>query len=117
EKSYLYSFKHAHGAGVYSQVRYLEGRFAPKSDPSKMQKLIFSVLRGYWEYLSAHMPLEWVHDKPLTVSQVLDNLERVETNGKCAELALVPHFIKRKPKKGEVYPYALLFKDLKNQAS
>ncbi|HDX8932269.1 adenosine deaminase [Klebsiella oxytoca] len=117
EKSYLSRFKHAHGAGVYSQVRYLEGRFAPKSDPSKMQKLIFSVLRGYWEYLSAHMPLEWVHDKPLTVSQVLDNLERVETNGKCAELALVPHFIKRKPKKGEVYPYALLFKDLKNQAS
>ena len=58
-----------------------------------------------------------MHDKPLTVSQVLDNLERVETNGKCAELALVPHFIKRKPKKGEVYPYALLFKDLKNQAS
>lgn len=117
EKSYLSRFKHAHGAGVYSQVRYLEGRFAPKSDPSKMQKLIFSVLRGYWEYLSAHMPLEWVHDKPLTVSQVLDNLERVETNGKCAELALVPHFIKRKPKKGEVYPYALLFKDLKNQAA
>ena len=63
------------------------------------------------------MPLEWVHDKPLTVSQVLDNLERVENNGKCAELALVPHFIKKKPKKGEVYPYASLFKDLKNQAA
>lgn len=117
EKSYLSRFKHAHGAGVYSQVRYLEGRFAPKSDPSKMQKLIFSVLRGYWEYLSAHMPLEWVHDNPLTMSQVLDNLEKVESHGKCAELALVPHFIKRKSKKGEVYPYALLFKDLKNQAA
>jgi hypothetical protein len=24
------------------------------------------------------MPLEWVHDKPLTVSQVLDNLERLK---------------------------------------
>ncbi|MEE4611682.1 adenosine deaminase [Serratia marcescens] len=117
EKSYLSRFKHAHGAGVYSQVRYLEGRFAPKSDPSKMQKLLFSMLRGYWEYLSAHMSLEWVHDKPLTVSQVLDNLELVEPHGKCAELALVPHFIKRKPKNGEVYPYALLFKDLKNQAA
>ncbi|WP_241646260.1 adenosine deaminase [Rosenbergiella metrosideri] len=117
EKSYLSRFKHAHGAGVYSQVRYLEGRFAPKSDPSKMQKLFFSMLRGYWEYLSAHMPLEWVHDKPLTMSQVLDNLEQVESHGKCAELALVPHFIKRKPKKGEVYPYALLFKELKNQAA
>ncbi|WP_099063754.1 adenosine deaminase [Serratia sp. BW106] len=117
EKSYLSRFKHAHGAGVYSQVRYLEGRFAPKSDPSKMQKLLFSMLRGYWEYLSAHMSLEWVHDKPLTMSQVLDNLELVEPHGKCAELALVPHFIKRKPKNGEVYPYALLFKDLKNQAA
>lgn len=117
EKSYLSRFKHAHGAGVYSQVRYLEGRFAPKSDPGKMQKLIFSVLRGYWEYLSVHMPLEWGHDKPLTMSQVLDNLEQVESHGKCAELALVPHFIKRKSKKGEVYPYALLFKDLMNQAA
>ncbi|HFT7989552.1 adenosine deaminase [Citrobacter braakii] len=117
EKSYLSRFKHAHGAGVFSQVRYLEGRFAPKSDASKMQKLLFSVLRGYWEYLSAHMPLEWVHDKPLTMSQVLDNLEQVESHGKCAELALVPHFIKRKSKQGEVYPYAFLFKDLKNQAA
>lgn len=75
------------------------------------------MLRGYWEYLSAHMPLEWVHDNPLTMLQVLDNLEQVETHGKCAVLALVPHFIKRKPRKGEVYPYALLFKDLKNQAA
>ncbi len=117
EKSYLSRFKHAHGAGVYSQVRYLEGRFAPKSDPSKMQKLLFSVLRGYWEYLSSHMSQEWVHHRPLTMSQVLDNLEQVEPDGKCAELALVLHFIKRKPKKDEVYPYALLFKDLKNQAA
>ncbi len=117
EKSYLSRFKHAHGAGVYSQVRYLEGRFAPKSDPRKMQNLLFSVLRGYWEYLSAHASLEWVHDQPLTMSQVLDNLEQVEPDGKCAELALVPHFIKRKPKKDEVYPYALLFKDLKSQAA
>ncbi|WP_010324753.1 hypothetical protein [Marinobacterium stanieri] len=117
EKSYLSRFKNAHGAGVYSQVRYLEGRFAPKSDPGKMQKLLFSVLRGYWEYLSAHISLEWAHHKPLTMSQVLDNLEQVEPDGKCAELALVPHFIKRMPKKDEVYPYALLFKDLKNQAA
>ncbi|MCC5878303.1 MAG: hypothetical protein JJU03_00195 [Idiomarina sp.] len=117
EKSYLSRFKNAHGAGVYSQVRYLEGRFAPKSSPAKMQKLLFSVLRGYWEYLSAHMSLEWVHYKPLTMSQVLDNLEQVAPDGKCVELALVPHFIKRKPKKDEVYPYALLFKDLKNQAA
>lgn len=117
EKSYLSRFKHAHGAGVYSQVRYLEGRFAPKSDPDKMQKLLFSVLRGYWEYLSAHMPIEWEHHKPLTISQVLDNLEQVEPDGKFAELALVPHFIKKKPKKDEVYPYAVLFKDLKNQAA
>lgn len=117
EKSYLSRFKHAHGAGVYSQVRYLEGRFAPKSDPNKMQKLLFSVLRGYWEYLSAHMSMEWVHEKPLTISQVLDNLELVEPHGKCVELALVPHFIKRKPQNGEAYPHALLFKDLKNQAA
>ncbi|HDS1201762.1 TPA: hypothetical protein QD004_001034 [Shewanella algae] len=117
EKSYLSRFKHAHGAGVYSQVRYLEGRFAPKSAPCKMKKLLFSMLRGYWEYMSVHTSLEWVHDNPLTMSQVLDNLEQVEPDGKCAELALVPHFIKRKPKKGEIYPYALLFKDLKNQAA
>lgn len=117
EKSYLSRFKHAHGAGVYSQVRYLEGRFAPKSDPNKMQKLIFSVLRGYWEYLKGHMTVDWEHPQPLNITQVLDNLEQVKPGSICAELALVPHFIKKKPQKDEVYPYALLFKDLKNQAA
>ncbi|MBW3692256.1 hypothetical protein [Aeromonas dhakensis] len=117
EKSYLSRFKHAHGAGVYSQVRYLEGRFAPKSDPDKMQKLIFSVLRGYWEYLKGHMTVDWEHPQPLNTPQVLDNLEQVKPGSICAELALVPHFIKKKPNKDEVYPYALLFKDLKNQAA
>ncbi|MBO2627689.1 hypothetical protein I6M46_05230 [Shewanella algae] len=117
EKSYLSRFKHAHGGGVYSQVRYLEGRFAPKSDPNKMQKLIFSVLRGYWEYLKGHVTVDWVHPQPLNITQVLDNLEQVKPGSICAELALVPHFIKKKPKKDEVYPYALLFKDLKNQAA
>ncbi|PTT56346.1 adenosine deaminase [Aeromonas sp. HMWF014] len=117
EKSYLSRFKHAHGAGVYSQVRYLEGRFAPKSDPNKMQKLIFSVLRGYWEYLKGHMTVDWEHPQPLNITQVLDNLEQVKPDSICAELALVPHFIKKKPQKDEVYPYALLFKDVKNQAA
>ncbi|MFQ2002406.1 hypothetical protein ACK342_13545 [Aeromonas veronii] len=117
EKSYLSRFKHAHGAGVYSQVRYLEGRFAPKSDPNKMQKLIFSVLRGYWEYLKGHMIVDWEHPQPLNITQVLDNLEQVKLGSICAELALVPHFIKKKPNKDEVYPYALLFKDVKNQAA
>ncbi|MBF8448344.1 adenosine deaminase [Aeromonas dhakensis] len=117
EKSYLSRFKHAHGVGVYSQVRYLEGRFAPKIDPNKMQKLIFSVLRGYWEYLKGHMTVDWEHPQPLNITQVLDNLEQVKPDSICAELALVPHFIKKKPQKDEVYPYALLFKDLKNQAA
>ncbi len=117
EKSYLSRFKHAHGAGVYSQVRYMEGRFAPKNDPRKMQKLLFSLLRGYWEYIKEHMNLDWEHSQPLNISQVLDNLEQVKPSSICAELALVPHFIKRKPQKDEVYPYALLFKDLKNQAA
>jgi len=117
EKSYLSRFKHAHGAGVYSQVRYLEGRFAPKSDPDKMQKLIFSVLRGYWEYLKGHMTVDLEHPQPLNITQVLDNLEQVKPDSICAELALVPHFIKKKPQKDEVYPYALLFKDVKNQAA
>ncbi|WP_270826685.1 hypothetical protein [Aeromonas sp. Y318-1] len=117
EKSYLSRFKHAHGAGVYSQVRYLEGRFAPKSDPNKMHKLIFSVLRGYWEYLKGHMTVDWEHPQPLNITQVLDNLEQVKSDSICAELALVPHFIKKKPQKDEVYPYAFLFKDLKNQAA
>lgn len=117
EKSYLSRFKHAHGAGVYSQVRYLEGRFAPKSDPSKMQKLLFSVVRGYWDYLNDHITEDWVHPQPNNITQVLDNLEQVKSSSMCAELALVPHFIKRKPKKDEVYPYASLFKDLKNQAA
>ncbi|GGA76970.1 hypothetical protein GCM10011369_18600 [Neiella marina] len=117
EKSYLSRFKHAHGVGVYSQVHYLEGRFAPKRDPSKMQNLLFSVLRGYWEYLKGHMTVAWEHSQPLNVTQILDNLEQVKSNSICAELALVPHFIKRKPEKGEIYPYALLLKDLKNQAA
>ncbi|MBO2586134.1 hypothetical protein [Shewanella algae] len=117
EKSYLSRFKNAHGAGVCSQVRYLEGRFAPKSDPSKMQKLLFSVVRGYWDYLNDHITEDWVHPQPNNITQVLDNLEQVKSSSMCAELALVPHFIKRKPKKDEVYPYALLFKDLKNQAA
>ncbi|HEW9974136.1 TPA: hypothetical protein VGT13_001075 [Shewanella algae] len=117
EKSYLSRFKNAHGAGVCSQVRYLEGRFAPKSAPSKMQKLLFSVVRGYWDYLNDHITEDWVHPQPNNITQVLDNLEQVKSSSMCAELALVPHFIKRKPKKDEVYPYALLFKDLKNQAA
>ncbi|WP_444944764.1 hypothetical protein ACJJIK_08620 [Microbulbifer sp. ZKSA006] len=117
EKSYLSRFNSAHGNGVHSQVRYLEGRFAPKSDPRKMKKLLFRVLRGYWEYLKGHMTVDWMHTQPLNITQMLDNLEQVEPGSKCAELALVPHFIKRKPKKNEVYPYALLFKDLKNQAA
>ncbi len=117
EKSYLSRFKHAHGTGVYSQVRYLEGRFAPKSDLGKMQKLLFSVLRGYWEYLKGHMTVDWEHSQPLNITQVLDNLELVKPDSVCAELALVPHFIKKRPTKDEVYPYALLFKDLKNQAA
>lgn len=117
EKSYLSRFKVAHGASIYSQVRYLEGRFAPKSDPRKMQKLLFSVLRGYWEYLKGHMTVDWEHSQPLNITQVLDNLELVKPDSKCAELALVPHFIKKEPTKDEVYPYALLFKNLKNQAA
>ncbi|WIH29470.1 hypothetical protein [Photobacterium damselae] len=117
EKSYLSRFKHAHGAGVYSQVRYMEGRFAPKIAPSKMQKLLFSILRGYWEYIKEHISVDWKHCQPLNISQVLDNLELVEPNSICAELALVPHFIKKKPQKDEVYPYALLFQDLKSQAA
>ena len=117
EKSYLSRFKNAHGAGVYSQVRYLEGRFAPKSDFAKMERLILTMLRGYWEYLDIHISLDWMHPKPLTISQVLDNLEQADPGGKCAQLALVPHFIKKKPKAEEVYPYASLFKDLKNQTA
>ncbi|MCC9660706.1 hypothetical protein LPA49_09005 [Pseudoalteromonas sp. MB41] len=117
EKSYLSRFKHAHGVGINSQVHYLEGRFAPKSDPGKMQKLLFSVLRGYWEYLYEHMTLDWEHSQPLNITQVLDNLDQVKPSCICSELALVPHFIKKKSRKDEVYPFAMLFKDLKNQAA
>ena len=118
EKSYLSRFKHAHGAGVYSQVRYLEGTFCSEERPQQNAKLIFSVLKRVLGIPGVLIcPLEWVHDKPLTVSQVLDNLERVETNGKLCRAGASAALIKRKPKRGEVYPYALLFKDLKNQAS
>jgi hypothetical protein len=104
EKSYLSRFNHAHGVGMYSQVRYLEGRFAPKNDPSKMHKLLFRVLRGYWEYLKGHMTVDWVHSQPLNITQALDNLEQVKPNNICADLALVPHFIKRMPKKTKSIP-------------
>ncbi|MDP2608504.1 MULTISPECIES: adenosine deaminase [unclassified Oceanobacter] len=117
EKTYLSRFKNAHGSGEHSQTFYLEGRFAPKDTSVKMQKLLFSILRGYWEYLCLYNNNDWPHTNPLSLYQVLDNLENIGVDNRVAQLALVPHFIKQQQKNNEVYPYAILFKDLKTRAA
>ena len=110
EKTYLQRFEQAHGNEPRSQTGYLEGRFAPKKDAIKMERLLASILDGYGRYLG----LEGKEPRPL--SKALDALDKTPNNPEKARLALVGHFIKRPAESAEKFPYEKLYKDTTNQA-
>jgi len=101
EEDYAARFHAMHGASRTSTIGYLEGRFAPKSDPSKASRLIQSILSGYLTYLrdpqqkAISREVKW---RPL--SRLLAELEEYFQNPstehrKIHRLALVAHFIKQ----------------------
>ncbi|WP_419834904.1 hypothetical protein [Endozoicomonas atrinae] len=110
EKSYKERFQQAHGYGKRSQTGYLEGRFAPKGTPQKMEILLAAVLSGYCQYLNPET------EKGQTLSRVLEVLEQSPDKDK-AQLALVAHFIKQSSKDTERFPYESLYKDTTGKAA
>ncbi len=101
EEDYAARFHAMHGVSRNSAIGYLEGRFAPKSDPSKASRLIQSILTGYLAYLRDPQKKEVIQDlewKPL--SRILTELEEHFRNSSAEHrhvhrLALVAHFIKQ----------------------
>ena len=110
ESDYLKRFKQAHGYGYKSQTGFLEGRFAPKSDIKSFEKLLTSIFRGYVTYLYPEIETE-----NLTLSHLLEKLDDLPPSNK-AKLALVVHFIKRRHKKDDAFPYKTLYQSLTRQA-
>jgi adenosine deaminase len=92
EKSYTHRFNQLNSF-YGNQLHHLEGRFAPKSDFSKMKRLIDTIIKDY------------------------RNFARSEDN-KNYSFTLVAHFIKKKDKPNKYYPYRFykLRNDLKKQA-
>lgn len=101
EEDYAARFHAMHGAAQTSTIGYLEGRFAPKSDPSKSSRLIKSILSGYLAYL--HDPQQKSGDQKIkrkSLSCILAELEEYFLNPSAHHrdvhrLALVVHFIKQ----------------------
>lgn len=89
EKSYTHRFKQLNSF-YNSQLHHLEGRFAPKSDGTKMKKLIDTIIKDYKKF----------------------------KDNKSYSFSLVAHFIKKKDKLNEYYPYRFyeLRNNLKKQA-
>jgi len=89
EKSYTHRFKQLNSF-YNKQLHHLEGRFAPKSDRVKMKRLINTIIKDYEKF----------------------------KNDKSYSFSLVAHFIKKKDKLNEYYPYRFyeLRNDLKKQA-
>lgn len=99
--------------GQQSGVDFLEARFAPKADPSKLADLLGKLLRGYLRFLD-----EDAHGRPRKRDQMsrfgsLAELVRVVMERQDADLTdpgarrlrlgLVAHFIKRSSLKDEAY--------------
>ena len=89
EKSYIHRFNQLNSF-YDKQLHHLEGRFAPKSDGVKMKRLIDTIIKDYEKF----------------------------KNDKSYSFSLVAHFIKKKDKPNEYYPYRFyeLRNDLKKQA-
>ncbi len=111
EKIYTQRFLQAHGNQTNAQTGYLEGRFAPKKTPRDMEGLLTQILSDYCRYLHIDTNLH----SPNRLSEILKTLKEQSFPEK-AKLALVAHFIKKKPKNNEFFPYQSLYRDLTNQA-
>ncbi|WP_151962083.1 hypothetical protein [Acinetobacter bereziniae] len=102
EKKYLYRFLQLNGNNIQrSNVNWLEGRFAPKNELRKNEKILTSILKGYFLYLSSNTKSD-IHY--LGLSQILEKLnDQVGavcpiSSRKYFRLALVVHFIKEECK-------------------
>ncbi|WP_323935692.1 amidohydrolase family protein [Aeromonas caviae] len=112
ELQYLQRFRQVHGCQTYSQVGYLEGRFAPKKSQIEMEVLLVRILGGYLEYLSGQKL-----ERPLSLSQILNELDKVKPEHRPAQLALVVHFIKKRDEGKGHYPFERLYRDLATQGA
>jgi adenosine deaminase len=102
EKKYLYRFLQLSGGNPQrSNINWLEGRFAPKNELKKNEKILSSILKGYLFYLSSNIESDYQHWE---LSQILEKLnDQVALacsvgSRKYFKLALVVHFIKEECK-------------------
>lgn len=99
EQSYLQRFTDSHGGNTkFSQIAYLEGRFAPKTKAIENVQLLKSILLDYAEYLKNKSGSK-IRINKHSLGGVLVALEEmtVDANARwprCQQLALVAHFIK-----------------------
>jgi hypothetical protein len=104
EKAYLQRFEDAHGPDTRtSQIRYYEGRFAPKTSVKKLLKLLLDILGGYHTYLRNQLPADEAPNWPKKHHQLLPLLQGLtplqdylgRQGIQPLKLALVCHFIKK----------------------
>ncbi len=115
EKEFEARFQAMHGLRLAnSTVGYLEGRFAPKTDPLKAQRLFQAILSGYLSYLrDATSAGNLSTGQHRSLSALLTELDRYFEQAtfphrNIHRLALVAHFIKKdwSPKlNGKAGPY------------
>jgi len=132
ETMYLSRFLASHGSNEnLSRVRYLEGRFSPKSTIKKNYDLFHAILSGYLSYLNGEgkfpkgRTLSNIKPKSLTI--LLDQLEDFFSTpdperSRRQRLALVAHFIKqpwsyKDPRKTGPYRFYSLRKDLEEKSN
>lgn len=98
EKKYLYRFKQLNGNNAQrSNVHWLEGRFAPKNELEKNEKILTNILKSYLSYLKSKDDASFGIDNLSGILEKLDyEVKNVCTIGsrKHFRLALVVHFIK-----------------------
>lgn len=116
EKSYRDRFKQFHGdMNKDSTISWLEGRFSPKMTSGKNIDMLKSILGGYLDYLKDEKNSD---NRPSSLEGILEELESIRT--KCSkrklQLAIVAHFIKRKPSQDDEYHYQALRNDIQATA-
>ncbi|EJO28596.1 amidohydrolase family protein [Achromobacter marplatensis] len=122
EKSYLQRLRDMHGPHAQrSQIRYLEGRFAPKSKSTDNAQMLNIILQDYLEYLQELNESKVAVDRT-SLRSVLEALDTVCTSSdvrwpRRQQLALVAHFIKEdwSFKNGGAYRHYKLRRKLESQ--
>lgn len=119
-------FHAMHGPKLaFSKVGYLEGRFAPKTDPMRACRLFQSILGGYLNYVRDSTTAQSLSATPLrSLSALLIDLDQfferqTFSHRQIHRLALVAHFIKQdwSPKKGKSGPYRHYLLDMQIRRS